>query len=224
MKNQTPEILLETPFCLVVNKPPGVLSQPDRSGDRDCAALILQKRADLSFLHPAHRLDRNTSGILLLAKSPESAHYFQEHQKEWQKIYLAIVKGRPHSPKGEWCDWLLKNGATNEVRIVEENTPGAKEAHLSFKVLHNLASSSLLEIELGTGRSHQIRVQCASRGHYLLGDRKYGKGPWVKLFHRPALHATKLAFSEPNGKKQKVEAPLPEDFSKLLNSFRRTKH
>lgn len=200
----------------VVNKPAGVLSQKDKSGEDDLAALVkkdLEKKGDkVPFLAPVHRLDRNTSGLLILARSPEAARELTDwlQSGEIRKTYLAIVKGDPG--EGGRYDFPLKKDEKKNQSFVK---PGGDEALTEFKRLQKMGSSSLVEVNILTGRSHQIRAHFSHTGHALLGDRKYGKKPWSEIFPRPALHAYRLEI--PGG--IKVEAPLPEDMQALLKKM-----
>jgi RluA family pseudouridine synthase len=200
-------ILFDSPGFLVVNKPAGVLSQKDKSGADDLAAL-LQKDLNLPFLAPVHRLDRNTSGLILLAKTPEAARDLTDklRKKEIQRTYLAVVKGDP-GESGRFEYRLRKNEKTNEVFV----DPKGDEAVTEFRREKHFGNSSLMRIRLLTGRSHQIRVHFAHAGHALLGDRKYAKKPWSEIFPRPALHAAEL---EVNGRA--FTAPIPQDIQDLL--------
>jgi RluA family pseudouridine synthase len=203
-------IVHEEPGFLVVNKPAGVLSQKDKSGDEDLAA-ILQKDLRLPFLAPAHRLDRNTSGLILLAKTPEAARRLTDgiREKAIHRTYLAVVKGDP-GESGRFEFRLRKNEKTNEVFV---DTKG-DEAITEFVRERKMGNSSLVTVRLLTGRSHQIRVHFAHAGHALLGDRKYAKKPWSEIFGRPALHSFEL---ELNG--AKFQAPIPKDIQELLKKL-----
>jgi RluA family pseudouridine synthase len=204
-------ILYEGEDYLAVNKPAGVLSQKDKSGDEDLAAILkkeLEKGgAEVPFLAPVHRLDRNTSGLLLLARSPAAAKQLTNWLQagEIKKTYLAIVKGDP-GVNGSYQFPLWKDEKKNQSFV----RPSGDEAHTEFKRLEKMGSSSLVEIQLHTGRSHQIRAHFAHAGHSLIGDRKYGKKPWSEIFHRPALHAFRLELPG-----AKIECPLPEDMKEL---------
>lgn len=206
-----PKILHEEKDFLVIDKPAGLLSQQDKSGD-PCAAEVMKKHGANGFLAPVHRLDRNTSGVLVLAKNKEAAAQWGEmfRGRDMEKTYLAIVKGDPGA-KGEYNFPLKKNNDENQVY---EDESGA-EALTEFRQLQKLGNSSLVEIRLHTGRPHQIRAHFSLAGHALIGDKKYGKKPWSEIFHRPALHAHKL-IAIWNGKKIAIKAPIPQDFSELL--------
>jgi len=200
----------------VVNKPAGVLSQKDKSGEDDLAGLLkkdLEKKGEkVPFLAPVHRLDRNTSGLLILARSAEAAAQLTDwlQKGEIRKTYLAIVKGDP-GESGRYDFPLWKDERKNQSFV----KPGGDEALTEFKRLQKMGSSSLMEVNIITGRSHQIRAHFAHAGHALIGDRKYGKKPWSEIFSRPALHAYRLEI--PPG--LKVECSLPEDMRDLLKKL-----
>lgn len=200
----------ETDGFLVVNKPAGVLSQKDKSGDEDLAALLKKGNA-YSFLAPVHRLDRNTSGLILLAKSSDWARKLTGWLQDGKihRSYLAIVKGDP-GESGTYDFRLRKNEMTNEVSVHERG----EEAVTDFERLQRLGNSSLVKVRLRTGRSHQIRVHFAHAGHALLGDRKYAKKPWSEIFGRPALHSAELELPG-----LRVEASLPDDMKTLLTKL-----
>jgi RluA family pseudouridine synthase len=207
-------ILYEQPGFMVVNKPAGILSQKDKSGHDDLS-VTLQKNMGhkLSFLAPVHRLDRNTSGLILLAKTPESARQLTDWLQEGKihRTYFAVVKGDP-GEQGRLEFRLRKNEATNEVFVDERGA----EAVTEFTRLQKMGNSSLVRIKLRTGRSHQIRVHFSHAGHALIGDKKYAKKPWSEIFGRPALHAGEIEFPEGSEGQRKVRAPLPADMQALL--------
>jgi RluA family pseudouridine synthase len=206
------KIIFETKEWMAVDKPAGVLSQKDKSGAPDVAALM-QKEKKYPFLAPAHRLDRNTSGLLLMAKSPEGARIITSWIREGLvgKTYLAIVKGDP-GESGRYDFPLEKDPETNQTFVSEDGA----EALTEFRRLQFMGNSALMQIALHTGRSHQIRAHFAAAGHALLGDKKYAKKPWSEIFGRPALHAWRLELPEMN---QAIEAPLPADFLGLLQKL-----
>jgi RluA family pseudouridine synthase len=209
-------ILHTEPGFYVVNKPAGVLSQKDKSGEEDLAGLVkkdLEKKGEkVPFLAPVHRLDRNTSGLLILARSANAAAKLTDWLQagEIRKTYLAIVKGDP-GESGRYDFPLRKDEKKNQTFV----KLGGDEALTEFKRLQKMGSSSLVEVNIITGRSHQIRAHFSHTGHALLGDRKYGKKPWSEIFTRPALHAHRLEI--PHG--LTVECPLPEDMQVLLKKM-----
>lgn len=213
-------IIYENEEFVAVDKPAGVLSQKDKSGEDDLAAQLSaewRKEGKVApFLAPVHRLDRNVSGLILLAKTKEGARQLSDWLAQGQilRSYLAIVKGDP-GENGEYDFRLEKNNATNEVRV----TAGGEEALTQFVRLQKLGNSCLMGVRILTGRSHQIRVHFSHAGHALIGDKKYAKKPWSEIFHRPALHAMKLEMPGPNGSPLVLNARIPEDFRGLLQKL-----
>ncbi len=204
------QVLFEDNHCLAVLKPAGVLTMGDRTGDEsvvDLAGEYLRRKYDKPgkvFVGVVHRLDRPVSGVLLLARTSKAAARLSEQFRKHsvRKVYHCVVEGRPPQREGELVDWLVKDEAANVSRVVQEGaevrgqeTAGGKEARLSYRCLRSVGGLSLLEIELLTGRSHQIRVQLASRGMPICGDGKYGSK--TKLDGWLALHAASLTFEHP---------------------------
>ena len=190
---------------LVVVKPAGLLSQADRTGDPDVLTLgkalvkaHFGKPGDV-FLGLVHRLDRPVSGLMVLARTSKAAARLsaQFRERTLAKTYVAVVEGAPGTG-GTMEDFLLK--ADEAVRVVPAGTPGAKAARLSWQALAHAAGRTLVAVQLETGRAHQIRVQFATRGHPLAGDRRYGAArPWL-LGGVPggiALHSAALTFAHP---------------------------
>ena len=216
---ETPEILYEDNHVLAVNKPTGMLVQGDKSGDvsiLDMVKVFLKERDDKPgnvFLGLPHRLDRPTSGVLILAKTSKAlsrlAASFRD--RDVSKIYWALVEAPPENPEGELIDWLKKDGRTNTSRRVMVGTPGAKEAQLRYKLLGASERYWLIEVELLTGRHHQIRVQLSAMGCRVKGDLKYGakrSNPGGGIH----LHARRLETAHPTKDSRLViTAPTPDD-------------
>lgn len=205
-------VIFEDESVLAVNKPAGLLSQGDKSGDEDLAAFVKRTLGRKGFLAPVHRLDRNTSGIILLAKSPVAAKELTDliQSGELKREYLAVVKGDP-GENGAFHFPLRKDESKNQVFV----DPKGQEAETRFERLQKLGNSSVVKVNIITGRSHQIRVHFAHAGHALLGDKKYAKKPWSEIFHRPALHAWKLLMPKKEGDVL-LEARVPEDLQDLI--------
>ena len=201
-------ILFEDTHLLVLSKAPGILSQGDASGDPSLVDL-LRSHFGRNYVGLIHRLDRNTSGLMVVAKRSKSAERLtaQLQSGELQREYHAVLWGELTGPPTQkWEHWLLKNHDTNEVRSVPRGTPGAKPAVLfvePLRVLQAPDSGDLLTLarfKLDTGRSHQIRAQARAKGHPLIGDSKYGNAKSLALFPRPALHSCRLSFLHPISK------------------------
>ena len=154
-------------------------------------------------LYPVHRLDKETAGVMVFAKTkPAAARFSEEIQKNnFRKTYLAVVKGHLEEKEATLTDLLFRDKQKNKSYPVKRMRKGVKEAVLSYKVLEEISVEetphSLVEIHLQTGRTHQIRVQFASRKHPLLGDKKYGGQPYPHL----CLLAKELTFWEPRGER-----------------------
>jgi 23S rRNA pseudouridine1911/1915/1917 synthase len=219
------EVLYEDNHCLAVNKPAGLLSQGDRSGEPslvDLATLYLKKRYAKPgnvYVGLLHRLDRPTSGVVLLAKTSKAASRLsaQFRAGKISKLYWAIVEGRPLGAEGDWVDVLEKNEEENRSRVARcWGTSAGREARVLFRVMKVHARYTELELRPGTGRSHQLRVQLASRGVPILGDAKYGARDRLKAVDgrfRIALHARRLTFKHPTRPGSiSVDAPVPADW------------
>lgn len=220
----TLDVLLEDNHCLAVNKPAGLPSQADATG---AASLVDLARSYLKakyakpgdvYLGLVHRLDRPTSGVVLLARTSKAAGRLSEQFRSGtiEKVYWAIVEGAPAEPEGEWIDRLEKLASQNVTRVLEGSALGGKEARARFRVVERLGGLTQLELRPGTGRGHQLRVQLASRGMPILGDIKYGGLGRLKALDggsRIALHARGLGFIHPTRREAIwVEAPLPADW------------
>ena len=210
------EILYEDNHLLAVNKPPGIPTMGARAGVPSLAALAKQyikrryHKPGNVYLGLMSRLDAGTSGVVILARTSKAAARLTEQfrRRKVTKIYWGIASGRPHQPQGELVDWVVKDESKKRMAIADADVPGAKEARLRYRLLGELSGGSLLEIELLTGRKHQIRLQLAARGLALWGETKYAAG---KPFGEGiALHARKLVIEHPVRKTPlELVAPLP---------------
>ena len=192
-------ILYEDDALLVCVKPRGLLSAKDASG-KPAVTDGLPGR-----LYPVHRLDREATGLMVFAKTAESAAFLSDAMgKTVRKEYLAVCEGEP-APSGELTDLLYHDRVKNKTHVVQRKRNGVREARLSYEVLHG-GETSLLRVILHTGRTHQIRVQFASRGYPLCGDRKYS----AKTGGGLQLYAWKLSFPHPDGRT--LSFTLPEEY------------
>ncbi len=214
MSGVSPKIIFEDPHLLVLSKPAGLLSQGEKKGDPN---LVDWLRAYLGrpYVGLIHRLDRNTSGLMLVAKRTKSASRLSTALQEGKikRLYQAWLCGRLAGP-AVWRHWLVKDEKRNQVKAFRRAHAGAKEAVLALRPLRyaTLKGSplTLAEVILETGRSHQVRVQCAFEGHPLWGDRKYGAA--AGSMDRPALHSAVLEFPHPmSGELCRYEEDLPAD-------------
>jgi 23S rRNA pseudouridine1911/1915/1917 synthase len=196
-------ILYEDNHCLVVNKPPRLLTVGDQTQDpnlldlaKDYLRQKYNKPGDV-FLGVVHRLDRPVSGVVLFARTSKAASRLadQFRTRTMDKVYWTCVTGEVQPGEGTLEDYLLKDREDNFTTAVPVGTPGAKSCRLAYRRLGGQGKVNLLEILPETGRSHQIRVQLASRGWSILGDRKYGsQQPGGGTI---ALHAVQLTFQHP---------------------------
>jgi 23S rRNA pseudouridine1911/1915/1917 synthase len=223
----TLDVLWEDNHCLAVNKPAGVPSQGDESGAAsviDLAARYLKERYRKPgnvYVGLLHRLDRPTSGALLLAKTSKAARRLSAQFRAGtiSKVYWAIVENGPAYDQGEWFDRLEKDRQSNTTRVLPAGMVGGKEARVRYRVLGRDRGRTLLELRPETGRSHQLRVQLSCRGLPIVGDTRYGATSRIQALDgggRVALHARELVFKHPiRGEVIEVQAPLPADWPEL---------
>lgn len=207
------KVLFEDNHCLVIEKPVNVPMQADDSEDMDVVTLAknyLKEKYDKPgnvYCGLVHRLDRPVGGVVVLAKTSKAAARLSDsvRKHELQKTYFAVVVG-PLPKQKVLEDYLIKDEKTNRSRVT--NASQGKLAQLSFKVIQQVKDLSLLEVQLKTGRSHQIRVQFASRNCPLWGDQRYNKNAIVG--QQIALWSTSLSFPHPITKEVLTfESPLP---------------
>jgi len=212
-------LLHEDKDLLVVEKPSGLLTVgTDRDKSRTVHYLLndyVRKGNPKSRnrVYVVHRLDRDTSGILIFAKSEQAKQFLQEHWEQTDKHYLAIVHGRPMPREGMISTYLAENAAQKVYTTL--NVAKGKLSHTEYKTLQETKAFSLVEVHLLTGRKHQIRVHFAGIGHPVAGDSKYGQGATVAK--RLALHARSISFLHPfNGRTMTFDTGMPVDFIRLL--------
>lgn len=210
-------ILFEDNHLLIVNKEPSEIVQGDKTGDvcllDDVKSYIKEtyNKPGNVYAGLVHRIDRPVSGAVIFAKTSKalSRMTLKIKEREFSKTYLAIVKNKPPQEVGELSDYMIKNEAQNKSYIVSSNTKGAKLAQLRYRVIGSSDSYYLLEVELITGRHHQIRAQLAHMGCPIKGDLKYGfprSNPDASI----SLHAYKLQFEHPTTKNPIIViAPKP---------------
>lgn len=211
------KILYEDNHIIVVEKPPNIPSQGDKTEDEDMLTIIkhylkekYQKPGNV-YLGLIHRLDRPVGGVMVFAKTSKAASRLSEQvrNKTFQKEYLVIVDGKLEKQKATLEDYLLKNQKNNISKVVKQNTQNAKYAKLDYEVLkyNEEIDLSLLKILLHTGRHHQIRVQLANIGHSICGDQKYGTRGRGKQI---CLWAYKLTIEHPITKEKMTFTTIPE--------------
>ena len=210
-------ILYEDNHLLCVIKPPGMLSQGDKTGDisvLDVAKAYLKKKYQKPgnvYLGLVHRLDRPVGGVVVFARTSKAARRLSEafRTRAVEKHYLAVVSGRPDPESGELFDFLKKAGTKTIVTTPDD--PGGKEAILRYDTLETIDEKSLVSVELLTGRRHQIRVQLARSGSPVIGDVKYG-GQSIPPGGMIALFAHRLVIPHPiSGNPVDFSARPPDD-------------
>jgi 23S rRNA pseudouridine1911/1915/1917 synthase len=215
-------VLFEDNHLLVIVKPAGL---PTMGVAEGCPSAVTEAKRYLKqaydkpgnvYLGVVSRLDALVSGVLVLARTSKSAARLSEQFRESQpeKTYWAAVETPPDPASGSLMHWLLKDDRQRCMTVVRPHAKGAQRARLSYRLLRGLPSASLVEVQLETGRKHQIRLQLAEIGCPILGDKKYGsKRPFPAGI---ALHSRRLAIEHPT-KKTRLEfiAPLPAAWRKL---------
>jgi RluA family pseudouridine synthase len=217
------QILYEAGPCLVVCKPPGLPTQAPPGIDSlevRIKALLRGRPGgyDEPYLGIPHRLDRPASGAIIFGTRRRATHRLarQFEDREVKKTYWACVEGRPDPPDGTWRDHLIKVYGRPQAEVVPPEHPDGRPAVLHYRTRAATAWGAWLEIELETGRTHQVRIQAASRGHPLVGDFQYGAqtpfGPQPddQRLRAIALHARTLEFDHPTSRQRVVvAAPAP---------------
>ena len=218
------DILFEDKQMIVINKAPGMVVHPAAGNWEDTlvSALLFHCKGKLSGINGVerpgivHRLDKDTSGVLVVAKD-DAAHQNLSAQfkaRETEKYYVAFVSPPPASPIGSWLAPIGRHPVHRQKMAAL--TTGGREARTDYKVLEKFRRAALLELRIHTGRTHQIRVHCAKAGCPVIGDTTYGRQiPWAKEagVTRQLLHARRLVLNHPaNGRRMEFVAPLPEDF------------
>lgn len=213
------EILFEDNHLIIINKKVGDLVQGDKTKDLPLNEIVKAYIADKYnkpgkvFLGVIHRLDRPTSGIVMFAKTSKALERMNKmlREKTIHKTYWSLVEGQVINPSGTLIHFLKKNPKNNKSTAFRKENKDTKKAILHYKILIGLDNYTLLEINLETGRHHQIRCQLSVTGHPIKGDLKYGS----KRSNKDGgiyLHAKKIAFLHPVKKEQvMVEAPVPND-------------
>ncbi len=202
------EILFEDKDILVCIKPQGIVSQSDEKSESMIS--VLEEHTG-GTVYPLHRLDREVGGVMVYAKSHFAAATLSKDIAEhnFKKEYMALVHGKPESDKGEMRDLLFKDSRKNKSYVVKRMRKGVKEALLEYEVLNSKDGLSLVRVLLHTGRTHQIRVQFASRKMSLVGDRKYGADDDFKNI---GLWSYRITFNHPKTKQTLVFEKMPDNF------------
>lgn len=226
-------IVYEDDALIVLDKPPGLLAVPlplqrrfDAPSVFENLKTYLRQRRRRPFV--VHRIDRDTSGLVLFAKSEAAQDALKQQflRHEPERVYRAVVYGQPSPPEGTWRDHLVWDLKALIQKETHPRDPRGKEAICHYRVVEPLGAASLVEVRLVTGKRNQIRIQARLRGHTLVGEQRYTYGPDALrtiTFPRQALHAYRLAFHHPDDDRElRFEAPLPADLAALIARLRRT--
>ena len=211
-------VIYEDDALIVVEKKNGLLTVPVKAESKETTVFSIlkeyvKKQSYRNTVHVVHRLDRETSGLLVFAKSPELQEYMRTYWRQLvtKRTYVALVEGRMEQKEGKITSWLTEDNRTALVSSSPVDN-GGQLAITNYKVLKE-GDMSLVELNLETGRTNQIRVHMASMGHPVVGDRKYGNGNESSPIDRLCLHARVLEFIHPmTEKKVRFETPMPKEF------------
>lgn len=227
-------IVYEDDALIVVEKKNGLLTVPVKADSKETTVFSIlkeyvRKQSHRNTVHVVHRLDRETSGLLVFAKSPELQEYMRTYWRQLvtKRSYVALVEGKLEKNEGKITSWLTEDSRTALVSSSPVDN-GGQLAITNYKVLKESALQtdeadlkteySLVELNLETGRTNQIRVHMASMGHPVVGDRKYGNGNESSPIDRLCLHARVLEFIHPmTEKKVRFEAPMPKEFTRVVH-------
>jgi len=237
VKKTEPEIIFENDSFIAINKPAGLLSIPDREQTQTSLKDILLAKYGTIFT--VHRLDKDTSGIILFAKNEAAHKYFSLlfEERKIEKYYLGLVHGSPSPKKGTIDAPISEHALQKGLMVVHRR---GKPSVTDYEVIEEHKSFSLVQFQLHTGRTHQIRVHCKNIGHPLACDELYGDGKPILLssikrkyklskhdeeerpmLNRLALHSYRLKFTDADGKIIDLLAELPKDIRALLQQLKK---
>ena len=211
-------VVYEDNHIIVVNKTASEIVQADKTGDTPLSETVKQylkekyQKLGNVFLGVTHRLDRPVSGLVVFAKTSKALTRLNEmfRTSEVKKTYWAVVKNAPKEPEGELVHFLVRNEKQNKSYAYDKEVPKSKKAILDYRLVGRSENYYLLEVDLKTGRHHQIRCQLAKMGCPIKGDLKYGS-PRSNPDGSICLHARRIRFVHPVSKELiELEAPLPE--------------
>jgi 23S rRNA pseudouridine955/2504/2580 synthase/23S rRNA pseudouridine1911/1915/1917 synthase len=236
---QKPDIIFENDDFVAINKPAGLLSIPDREGKE--LSLKSWLKAHYGAIFTVHRLDRDTSGVIVFAKTEQAHKYLSKvfEERTVEKIYVGLVQGVLTTPKGSIEGPIMEHPVKPGVMVINKK---GKASLTDYEVLEELGLYSLVQFRIHTGRTHQIRVHMQSLGHPIVCDEVYGDGRPVfissfkrhfklskseeqerPILNRLALHSQLLHFQDEQGHYHTLEAPLPKDMRALLQQLKKWK-
>lgn len=235
-----PKVVYEDRNFLVINKPTGLITHQKNLNDdqptivdwvienypecKNIGEPFVASGAKVTRAGIVHRLDKDTSGLIIIAKNNDAFFYFKNlfQARKIKKYYLALIHGKPKTPTGTILSPLGRIGLKRTTRIIGKKLIDKKEAETNYRTVKNFQSFTLLELNPLTGRTHQLRVHLNSIGHPVAGDPIYGfkKSSSPPELQQLFLHAYKLEFTAPDGKAMTIEADLPEELQKILNTLK----
>ena len=213
------QVLFEDNHIIIVNKRAGDITQGDKTGDKPLSDVVKEYVKDkynkpgLVFIGTVHRLDRPTSGIVIFARTSKALERLNKmlREKTINKTYWALVKNAPKSTRDTLTNFLKKDTKKNKSFVYKKEIEGSKKAILHYNIIKKLENYFLIEIDLETGRHHQIRTQLSYIGSAIKGDLKYGF-PRSNKDGSISLHARKIKFIHPVSKEEiAITAPTPND-------------
>lgn len=232
-------VISETEYWIAINKPSGLLSIPDREGKEISLKTILKEK--FGDIFTVHRLDKDTSGLIVFAKNEEAHKHLskQFEERQTKKIYLGFVIGCPEKQQGSIDSPIAEHPAQNGTMIIHRK---GKDSLTDYEVLEDFGIYSFLQFRIHTGRTHQIRVHMKDIGHPIVCDNIYGDGKPVlvsslkskfklskseeeerPILNRLALHAYQLSFIDIDGKAIELEAPIHKDMRATLQQLQKRK-
>ncbi len=220
-----PGIIYEDADVVVVNKPSGMIVYPDGKHEYPALSAWLQKKYGEGGFHFVHRIDRETSGVLVVAKTAEAYAFLKEQfqDREVKKVYRAFVHGALKEERGTIERAIGSARGGRGPRSATRPHGVQREASTVWKRLMNGTGCAYIEAFPKTGRTHQIRVHCAAIQHPIIADVLYGPGRESLLdFERLALHALSITITLPSGKEKTFVAPLPADFLRAESELKAT--
>ena len=223
-------VLHEDADSIAVVKPAGLLTHPTEAKEKDTllsrvSAYVARREKGRPYVSVVHRLDKETSGVLVFARSRKGLVTLQAQLKShaMDRTYLAVVEGDLRGDHGTF-DWAIVEEEGERRKHVARDGEVGQQAVTTWRIVERLGVATLVEARLKTGRTHQIRIHFAHAGHPLVGDAVYrhpSRPPFPLAFRRQALHAGRLGWEAPSGEKVAVSAPPPKDFEDLLAALRK---